>query len=85
MRPNLRSRAAEIAGRESDVRMRANHNQLCITLIGADREANCAWTAPVMTALASAKPMKMLLKIDAVRKKLMVRMTAPRSARAACN
>jgi hypothetical protein len=32
----------------------------------------------VITALASAKPMKMLLKIDAVRKKPMVRMTAPR-------
>jgi hypothetical protein len=32
----------------------------------------------VTTALASAKPMKMLLKIEAVRKKLMVRMTAPK-------
>jgi hypothetical protein len=31
-----------------------------------------------MTALASAKPMKMLLKIEAVTKKRMDRMTAPR-------
>jgi hypothetical protein len=82
MPSNLRSQVARDRWPESDIRMRTDHNQLCITPIGADREANCAWTAPVMTALASAKPMKMLLKIDPVRKKLMVRMTAPRSARA---
>jgi len=26
----------------SDIRMCTNHNQFCITLISADREANCA-------------------------------------------
>jgi len=40
----------------------------------------------VMTALASANPMKMPLKIDAVRKKRMVRMTAPGYSNAhSCN
>jgi hypothetical protein len=57
---------------------RTRTTQFCVRTIGADREESCACTAPVMTALASANPMKMLLKIEAVTKKRMVRMTAPR-------
>jgi hypothetical protein len=43
-----------------------------------DRGDSCACTELVTTALASAKPMKRLLKMEAVMRKLMTRMTIPR-------
>jgi hypothetical protein len=54
--------------------MKRHHAQFWITDIGAGCKENCACTVPVMTALTIAKPMKRLLKIEAVMKKLMTRM-----------
>jgi hypothetical protein len=47
-----------------------------------NRGDSCACTELVTTALASAKPMKRLVKIEAVTKKLRIRMTIPWDQRA---
>lgn len=48
-------------------------------ITGVDRDDNCLWTVLVITALMSAMPMKIVLKTEAVIKKLMDRMTTLRT------
>jgi hypothetical protein len=54
----------------------------CMGTDETNRGDSCACTELVTTALASAKPMKRLVKIEAVTKKLRTRMTIPWDQRA---
>jgi len=49
-----------------------------MAIVDTERGESRAWTLLVATALASAKPMKRLLKMEAVMRKLRTRMTIPR-------